>query len=271
MTTTTTTIISTTTVTTVSLGVEIEIMSNYNQNWATSHPSATNGGPAPSHPPTTQQNGASTPQYQPRSADTVNSAINRQIHPPPQFSPTSPTQPKASHHSTGNATSHDRVRHPVVSPTAPRPTGLTPGLEPHSAVSGHQQWVLPGDSIGGHFSSSSGQQPIYNNMASTGRRPTNSPPDASPIKCRIPDCTYNAYYDDAEKEQTEYCGQGHELQAVSTGLMPSCAVCKGRPRRTGERVCGRTCRERERQARPVQGSYYGVPVVRHEPRAARPA
>jgi hypothetical protein len=47
-------------------------------------------------------------------------------------------------------------------------------------------------------------------------------------------------------------------------------MCKGRPRRTGERVCGRTCRERERQARQVQGSYYGVPVVRRESRA-RPA
>jgi hypothetical protein len=43
-------------------------------------------------------------------------------------------------------------------------------------------------------------------------------------------------------------------------------MCKGRPRRTGERVCGRTCRERERQARLVQGSYsgYDVSVVRRE-------
>ena len=44
-------------------------------------------------------------------------------------------------------------------------------------------------------------------------------------------------------------------------------MCKGRPRRTNERVCGRTCAERERGARQVQGSYYGVPVVRREPRA----
>ena len=43
-------------------------------------------------------------------------------------------------------------------------------------------------------------------------------------------------------------------------------MCKGRPRRTGERVCGRTCREQERQARQVQGTFYGVPVVRPEPR-----
>lgn len=54
-------------------------------------------------------------------------------------------------------------------------------------------------------------------------------------------------------------------QAVATGLVASCAMCKGRPRRTGERVCGSICRERERQARLVQGSYYGVPVVRREP------
>src|SRR5579863_7178311 len=55
-------------------------------------------------------------------------------------------------------------------------------------------------------------------------------------------------------------------QAISTGLVNRCAMCKGRPRRTGERVCGRTCRERERQAVPVQGSYYGARVVRLEPR-----
>jgi hypothetical protein len=53
---------------------------------------------------------------------------------------------------------------------------------------------------------------------------------------------------------------------MSTGLVNRCAMCKGRPRRTGERVCSRTCRERERQATQVQGSYYGVPVVRREPR-----
>lgn len=56
-------------------------------------------------------------------------------------------------------------------------------------------------------------------------------------------------------------------QAVSTGLVASCAMCKERPRRTNERVCGRTCGERDRQARQVQGTYYGVPVVRREPRA----
>jgi hypothetical protein len=137
----------------------------------------------------------------------VNSAINRrksltssklfsncslsnyiEIHPPPQFSPTSLTQPKASHHPTGNATSHDHVRQPVGSPAVPRPTAvLTSGLErkflssfysdisdlfsaEHSAASGHQQWVLAGDSNGGHFSPSSSQPPIYNNMASSGRR-----------------------------------------------------------------------------------------------------
>jgi hypothetical protein len=55
-------------------------------------------------------------------------------------------------------------------------------------------------------------------------------------------------------------------QAISTGLVNRCAMCKGRPRRTGERVCSRTCRERERQGPQVRGSYYGVPVVRREPR-----
>src|SRR5579863_1195696 len=42
-------------------------------------------------------------------------------------------------------------------------------------------------------------------------------------------------------------------QAITTGLVNSCAMCKQRPRRTGERVCGRTCRERDRQATQIQG------------------
>lgn len=41
-----------------------------------------------------------------------------------------------------------------------------------------------------------------------------STPDVSPHtvpNCRIPNCQYKAYYNYAEQEQTEYCGQGHEL------------------------------------------------------------
>ena len=54
-------------------------------------------------------------------------------------------------------------------------------------------------------------------------------------------------------------------QAIETGFVKPCAMCKGRPRRTGERVCGPVCRERERLALPVQGSYYGVSMTRREP------
>ncbi|KAI0298056.1 hypothetical protein B0F90DRAFT_839633 [Multifurca ochricompacta] len=105
------------------------------------------------------------------------------------------------------------------------------------------------------------------------------PPTASSHaaqKCIIPDCPYKAYYNYAEQEQTEYCGQGHELHAIDTGLVKPCVICKGRPRRTGERVCGRVCRERERERshpRPRShphphphphpshqlGSYHGAP------------
>ena len=46
-------------------------------------------------------------------------------------------------------------------------------------------------------------------------------------------------------------------------------MCKGRPRRTNERVCGPVCRERERLALPVQGTYYGVSVTRLEPQPRR--
>jgi hypothetical protein len=45
--------------------------------------------------------------------------------------------------------------------------------------------------------------------------PPNDAPDFSPRAttqyCRIPGCGNKAYYDFAEQEQTEYCGQGHEL------------------------------------------------------------
>ena len=51
-------------------------------------------------------------------------------------------------------------------------------------------------------------------------------------------------------------------QAIETGFVKPCAMCKGRPRRSGERVCGPVCRERERKALPVQGTYYGVSVAR---------
>jgi hypothetical protein len=46
-------------------------------------------------------------------------------------------------------------------------------------------------------------------------------------------------------------------------------MCKERPRRSGERVCGPVCRDRERQALQVQGSYYGVQVTRREPQTRR--
>ncbi|KAH9053807.1 hypothetical protein EDB87DRAFT_1649574 [Lactarius vividus] len=84
-------------------------------------------------------------------------------------------------------------------------------------------------------------------------------------RCIIPGCQYAAYYNVAEQEQMEYCGHGHELQAIETGFAKPCAMCKRRPRRSGERVCGRVCKEQERQALQVQGSYYGVQVTRREP------
>lgn len=237
----------------------------FNQGSWNPHPSATNDMPAASHPLMAQQYGAPPPLYSPRSTDTMTSTPHGQIH-PSQLSLSHPKVPLSSH-PTGTA-SHNQTRGhqlPAVSPTlnVPHPNS---GLEHHSPGSEHQQWGFPGDGGSGiHHPVSPGQPPIYNDMGlPQGRRPTN---DARPKKCRIPDCTYNAYYDVSEEEQTEYCGQGHELQAISTGLVASCVMCKGRPRRTGERVCGRTCGERERQSRQVQGSYYGVPVVRRESRA----
>jgi len=150
----------------------------------------------------------------------------------------------------------------------PRWDNNTSGGLPHQVSQGHP---------GGYTDINSSAKPAQPRRTSYAYNPPPPPPpplteerEFSPRTatqyCRIPDCRNKAFYDFAEQEQTEYCGQGHELQAISTGLVNRCAMCKGRPRRTGERVCSRTCRERERQASPVQGSYYGVPVERRETR-----
>lgn len=116
---------------------------------------------------------------------------NIEIQPTPQFSPASLTHPKASHpHPTGNATSHDHTRPPVVSPAVPRPTEDLTHSGPErefvssfssdisdlcsaerSPASDHQQWGVAGDGGSGrHFPLSPSQPPIYNNMAPSGRR-----------------------------------------------------------------------------------------------------
>ena len=102
----------------------------------------------------------------------------------------------------------------MVSSTVPRTTE-GPGREFVSSFSGDlsdlrsaehpfasdHQWVPPGDGRNAANFPPPSQPPIHNNI----------PHDASTKKCRIPDCTYNAYYDVFEQEQTEYCGKGHEL------------------------------------------------------------
>jgi hypothetical protein len=129
----------------------------------------------------------------------------------------------------------------VVSSTVPRPVGdlerefVSPFSGDisdlcsagRSLASDHQQWALAGDGRSGrHFPPPSGGPPIYNNNSLNGRRksctrfctlqtgltdPNPIATDAGSKRCRIPDCTYNAYYDVSEQEQTEYCGQGHQL------------------------------------------------------------
>ena len=163
-----------------------------------------------SHPLNAQQHGAFTPQHQPRGADTVNPTTHGrksltssklffliaayrtiEIQPSTQFSPTSPTHPKASHpHPTRNATSHDPNpirghQPPVVSSTVPRPVGdlerefVSPFFGDisdlcsagRSLASDHQQWALAGDGRSGrHFPPPSGGPPIYNNNTSSGGR-----------------------------------------------------------------------------------------------------
>ncbi|KAH9992195.1 hypothetical protein BJV74DRAFT_401621 [Russula compacta] len=177
--------------------------------------------------------------------------------------------------STPNDHSRGRQSSLTVAPSlgVPREHSRS-GLENHLSPLENLPWDNRGG--GGHLPQSQGQPAGYNMHGRHPSQPYEQPPqvpsstpDVSPHtapNCRIPGCRYKAYYNYAEQEQTEYCGQGHEFEAIATGLVNTCVVCKGRPRRTGERVCGRTCRDRERQAHPVQGSYYGVQVVRRESR-----
>jgi len=102
-------------------------------------------------------------------------------------------------------------------------------------------------------------------QAQEGTRMAIDPSPGLQPRCILRGCKYPAYFNVAEQEQKEYCGHGHEIEAIETGFAKPCAICKGRPRRVGERVCGPVCRDRERQALQVQGSYYGVPVTRREP------
>ncbi len=157
------------------------------------------------HSPLTTSPGVRTPRIQ-RATDVSHSHLVNffcncrlskyiDIHPPPQFPPTSLTHPKASHpHHTENATSHDHTRPPVVSPTVPRPTEdrTRSGLErefvssfssdisdscpaERPPASDHQQWALVGDGSGRRFPPPSGQPPSYtNNTAPTGHRRSKS-------------------------------------------------------------------------------------------------
>jgi hypothetical protein len=40
-------------------------------------------------------------------------------------------------------------------------------------------------------------------------------PGSQRQRCLIPNCPYSAFFNVAEEEQTEYCGQGHELCVLS--------------------------------------------------------
>jgi len=197
----------------------------------------------------------------------------------PPYPPTTTSVPQGQFHSHAHSLGHHGSHQtPVDSPSLNplHSVGMSrPGSDRRPSPSDHQRWVS-GENGGSGGRPSHAPQNDFNLDLKPHRPPHHDPiPSTVPLDsspqsnqyCRIPGCRNRAYYNFAEQEQTEYCGHGHELQAITTGLVNSCAMCKQRPRRTGERVCGRICRERDRQATQIQGSYYGVPVVRREPKA----
>ncbi|KAI9454390.1 hypothetical protein BJY52DRAFT_1284712 [Lactarius psammicola] len=205
-----------------------------------------------------------TPQFT-GSASGSTSRDSRRGHqqPAPQTAPVSPQlnisgPPQDYHHLSAAWTPAPSD----ISVSAGRPSrshGRQPGVDynlvPSSPSIGQQR-----RSSSQHYDPPSPQAPA--------REGTRLSVDAGPgtqQRCIIPGCQYGAYYNVTEEEQMEYCGHGHELQAIETGFAKPCAMCKRRPRRSGERVCGRVCREQQRQALQVQGTYYGVNVTRREP------
>jgi len=237
----------------------------YNHPW-NPHPSASNNTDLPSNP--SQQYGApllnpqSVSLYPTRGVVTPTSVSHGQT--PSQRPPISPTAPTTSG-SIGSASyDHYRVNQSSVVPppqNASRPAEgrSVVGLGYHPSAS---DWVAPANS-GLLLIPSQGQSQGHdgNNLIGSSRPPRrpsrNSPPSPPPPiatpdgqkRCIIPGCPYPAYYNYTDQEQTEYCGKGHELHAISTGLVDTCVMCNGRPRRTGEGVCSRTCRERAHEAR----------------------
>ncbi|KAH9957147.1 hypothetical protein BC827DRAFT_723071 [Russula dissimulans] len=262
---------------------------NLNHSWNT-HPSATNNIRTIADPPSNLPpqygaapvlNSPSVSLYPTRGMVTAASVPQGQS--PSQPPPIPPTVPTASS-SIGSASSYVHYRPHQSAVVSPPPNASRPaeersvaGLGYHLSAQENLNWAAPADN-GGLLTLSQGQSQGHNgnNLIGSSRPPrrpsrNNPPSPPAPIapvdgqkNCIIPGCPYPAYYNFADQEQTEYCGQGHELEAISTGLVDTCVMCKGRPRRTGERVCGRTCRQRAHEARPVQGMYYGARVTRFE-------
>jgi len=260
-------------------------MSNpYDQLWNTHSPPTTSTRTT-SDPPSNPQYGApalnavSTSPYPPRSV--VNAAPVSHGHGLSQRPPTSPTAPTTSN-PTGSALygyrSHQSEERSLTGLgyhfSAPEIQDWPPADNGGNINEGH----LPPTLLQGQFQGRNDNQAPRPSRQSYQRRNPPSPPSPSPPppnvayggdtsqkNCIIPDCPYPAYYNYADQEQTEYCGQGHELHAIATGLVDTCVMCKGRPRLTGERVCGRICKERAREAHLIRGSYYGVQVTRYEP------
>jgi len=153
------------------------------------------------------------------------------------------------------------LQRPPISPTVPTASNVIGSVSSYDRYRAHQSSPPPPNAS---------RPAEERSLAGLGSSRNNPPSPPSPIvtvnsqkNCIIPGCPYPVYYNYADQEQTEYCDQDHELDAVTTGFMDTCVMCKGRPRRTGERVCGRTCRERAREARPVQGTYYGARTIRY--------
>ncbi|KAA1476248.1 hypothetical protein DENSPDRAFT_843157 [Dentipellis sp. KUC8613] len=64
---------------------------------------------------------------------------------------------------------------------------------------------------------------------------------APQIRCRMRGCQRPAYVDRSTGEQKEWCGDGHQLEAVASRMVPPCVECRAYPQRLNSQYCSIVC------------------------------
>jgi len=68
-----------------------------------------------------------------------------------------------------------------------------------------------------------------------------NPPSST---CRLMGCEKTVFVDPATDHQSEYCSQKHREEAVTSGQVDPCIMCKKMPRSLYDHFCSKACREK---------------------------